>query len=72
LSAAFLLGGRLNWLLILHTGTVLPPKAPYDARAAALAAGIPETVPLQIVNRYAKSSLVARQPFETLLSTPVY
>lgn len=33
-------------------GTVLPPKAPYDARAAALAAGIPDTVPLQIINRY--------------------
>ncbi|GAA5967679.1 hypothetical protein JCM8115_006897 [Rhodotorula mucilaginosa] len=43
----------------ISVGTVLPPKAPYDARAAALAAGIPETVPLQIVNRFCSSGLMA-------------
>ncbi|GAA5934183.1 thiolase family protein [Sporobolomyces koalae] len=42
-------------------GTVLPPKAPYDARAAALAAGIPETTPLQIINRFCSSGLMAVQ-----------
>ncbi|GAA6005306.1 hypothetical protein JCM11491_002652 [Sporobolomyces phaffii] len=42
-------------------GTVLPPKAPYDARAAALAAGIPDTVPLQIINRFCSSGLMAVQ-----------
>lgn len=31
-------------------GTVLPVRAPYEARAAALAAGIPETTPLQTIN----------------------
>lgn len=40
-------------------GTVLPPKAPYDARASALAAGIPETVPIQIINRFCSSGLMA-------------
>ncbi|BGP54159.1 hypothetical protein JCM8202v2_001736 [Rhodotorula sphaerocarpa] len=43
----------------ISVGTVLPPKAPYDARAAALAAGIPETTPLQIVNRFCSSGLMA-------------
>ncbi|GAA6031753.1 hypothetical protein JCM8097_001971 [Rhodosporidiobolus ruineniae] len=43
----------------ITVGTVLPPKAPYDARAAALAAGIPETVPLQIINRFCSSGLMA-------------
>ncbi|SGY48111.1 BQ5605_C001g00614 [Microbotryum silenes-dioicae] len=32
-------------------GTVLPPKAPYDARASALAAGFPETTSVQVINR---------------------
>ncbi|GAA5925585.1 hypothetical protein JCM3775_001448 [Rhodotorula graminis] len=43
----------------ITVGTVLPPKAPYDARAAALAAGIPDTVPLQIINRFCSSGLMA-------------
>ncbi|GAA6002285.1 uncharacterized protein JCM10292_006582 [Rhodotorula paludigena] len=43
----------------ITVGTVLPPKAPYDARASALAAGIPETVPLQIINRFCSSGLMA-------------
>ncbi|BGP46789.1 hypothetical protein JCM10450v2_002637 [Rhodotorula kratochvilovae] len=34
-------------------------RAPYDARAAALASGIPETVPLQIINRFCSSGLTA-------------
>lgn len=33
-------------------GTVLPTRAPYEARAAAIAAGIPVTTPLQVINRY--------------------
>ncbi|CCA67700.1 probable POT1-acetyl-CoA C-acyltransferase, peroxisomal [Serendipita indica DSM 11827] len=40
-------------------GTVLPPRAPYEARAAALAAGIPETTPLQTINRFCSSGLMA-------------
>jgi len=40
-------------------GTVLDPKAPYAARAAALAAGIPESVPLQTINRFCSSGLMA-------------
>ncbi|KAK4058325.1 hypothetical protein OIO90_000482 [Microbotryomycetes sp. JL221] len=40
-------------------GMVLPPKAPYDARASALAAGFPDTVPLQVVNRFCSSGLMA-------------
>lgn len=33
------------------TGMVLPPKAPYDARASAIAAGFPDSVPVQVINR---------------------
>jgi acetyl-CoA acyltransferase 1 len=40
-------------------GTVLPVRAPYEARAAALAAGIPETTPLQTINRLCSSGLMA-------------
>ena len=40
-------------------GTVLPPRAPYEARAAALAAGLPETVPVQTINRLCSSGLMA-------------
>ncbi|KAF8642007.1 hypothetical protein AX16_009729 [Volvariella volvacea WC 439] len=40
-------------------GTVLTPDAPYHARAAALAAGFPESVPVQIVNRFCSSGLMA-------------
>ena len=40
-------------------GTVLDPKAPYAARAAALVAGIPESVPVQSVNRFCSSGLMA-------------
>jgi len=40
-------------------GTVLDPKATYAARAAALAAGIPESVPLQTINRFCSSGLMA-------------
>lgn len=38
---------------------MLPVGAPYEARAAALAAGIPETTPLQVVNRFCSSGLMA-------------
>ena len=40
-------------------GTVLDPKASYAARAAALAAGIPECVPVQTINRFCSSGLMA-------------
>ncbi|TFY82799.1 hypothetical protein EWM64_g1213 [Hericium alpestre] len=40
-------------------GTVLPPGATYEARTAALAAGIPESVPVQTVNRFCSSGLMA-------------
>ncbi|KAJ8083820.1 hypothetical protein AAF712_000738 [Marasmius tenuissimus] len=40
-------------------GIVLSPNAMYQARAAALAAGIPDTVPIQSVNRFCSSGLMA-------------
>ena len=40
-------------------GTVLTSGAPYQARNAALAAGIPDTVPLQTINRWCSSGLMA-------------
>ncbi|KAI8990477.1 3-ketoacyl-CoA thiolase [Trametes punicea] len=43
----------------ITVGTVLTEGAPYQARYAALAAGIPDTVPLQTVNRWCSSGLMA-------------
>ncbi|KAH9082222.1 thiolase [Lactarius deliciosus] len=40
-------------------GTVLPKGPTYEARSAALAAGIPESVPVQTINRFCSSGLVA-------------
>ena len=40
-------------------GTVLPNGAPYEARSAALAAGIPQTTPVQVINRFCSSGLMA-------------
>ncbi|KAK2461634.1 hypothetical protein APHAL10511_006097 [Amanita phalloides] len=40
-------------------GTVLTSDAMYHARAAALAAGFPETVPVQTINRFCSSGLMA-------------
>ncbi|KAH8982618.1 thiolase [Lactarius akahatsu] len=40
-------------------GTVLPKGSTYEARSAALAAGIPESVPIQTINRFCSSGLVA-------------
>ncbi|KDQ14430.1 hypothetical protein BOTBODRAFT_66037 [Botryobasidium botryosum FD-172 SS1] len=40
-------------------GTVLPRGPTYEARAAALAAGIPETTPVQTINRFCSSGLMA-------------
>ncbi|KAN0136126.1 Thiolase, N-terminal domain containing protein [Lactarius tabidus] len=40
-------------------GTVLPKGPVYEARTAALAAGIPESVPIQTINRFCASGLVA-------------
>ncbi|KAH9942932.1 3-ketoacyl-CoA thiolase [Amylocystis lapponica] len=43
----------------ITVGTVLTPGGPYVARAAAIAAGIPESVPCQTVNRFCSSGLMA-------------
>ncbi|KAI0347814.1 thiolase [Trametopsis cervina] len=43
----------------IAVGTVLPKKPMYEARAASLAAGIPEHVPVQVVNRFCSSGLMA-------------
>ncbi|KAF8745133.1 hypothetical protein AX14_010593 [Amanita brunnescens Koide BX004] len=40
-------------------GTVLTPDPVYHARAAALAAGFPDTVPVQVINRFCSSGLMA-------------
>ncbi|KAF7320127.1 hypothetical protein MKEN_00797100 [Mycena kentingensis (nom. inval.)] len=40
-------------------GTVLTPGACYQARSAALAAGIPVSVPIQTINRFCSSGLMA-------------
>ena len=40
-------------------GTVLTPDAMYPARSAALAAGFPESVPVQVINRFCASGLMA-------------
>ncbi|KAH9969095.1 thiolase [Russula dissimulans] len=40
-------------------GTVLAKGPTYEARAAALAAGIPESVPVQTLNRFCSSGLMA-------------
>jgi len=40
-------------------GTVLPKSAGYEARAAALAAGFPDTTPTQVINRFCSSGLMA-------------
>jgi acetyl-CoA acyltransferase 1 len=40
-------------------GTVLAKGPTYEARTAALAAGIPESVPIQTVNRFCSSGLMA-------------
>ncbi|KAF8519128.1 thiolase [Hysterangium stoloniferum] len=43
----------------ITVGTVLPSGAAYEARAAAIAAGIPVTTPVQVVNRFCSSGLMA-------------
>ncbi|KAJ7783609.1 Thiolase, N-terminal domain-containing protein [Mycena maculata] len=40
-------------------GTVLTPDATYHARGAALTAGFPDTVPVQTMNRFCSSGLMA-------------
>ncbi|THH10155.1 hypothetical protein EW145_g1517 [Phellinidium pouzarii] len=40
-------------------GNVLTPAPTYEARAAALAAGIPEATPIQVINRFCSSGLMA-------------
>ncbi|KAJ6574947.1 3-ketoacyl-CoA thiolase [Mycena capillaripes] len=39
-------------------GTVLTPDANYHARAAALAAGFPDSVPIQTINRFCSSGIL--------------
>ncbi|KAI0785064.1 thiolase [Abortiporus biennis] len=43
----------------ITVGSVLSPTAAYQARAAALAAGIPENVPIQVINRFCSSGLMS-------------
>ena len=43
----------------IAVGTVLTPDSMYPARTAALAAGFPETVPVQTLNRFCSSGLMA-------------
>ncbi|KIP12054.1 hypothetical protein PHLGIDRAFT_27649 [Phlebiopsis gigantea 11061_1 CR5-6] len=43
----------------ITVGTVLTPNGAYEARAAAMAAGIPETTPVQVINRWCSSGLMA-------------
>ncbi|KZT02416.1 thiolase [Laetiporus sulphureus 93-53] len=43
----------------ITVGTVLAPGATYEARAAALAAGFPESVPVVTINRFCSSGLMA-------------
>ncbi|TFK36870.1 Thiolase, N-terminal domain-containing protein [Crucibulum laeve] len=40
-------------------GTVLTPDATYHARAAAIAAGFPDSVPVQTINRFCSSGLMS-------------
>jgi acetyl-CoA acyltransferase 1 len=44
---------------MLWSGTCHPPSPLYVSRAAALAAGIPASVPIQTVNRLCSSGLMA-------------
>ena len=43
----------------ITVGTVLTANGAYEARAAALAAGFPDTVPVQVINRWCSSGLMA-------------
>jgi len=43
----------------ITVGTVLSPAATYEARCAALVAGIPDSVPIQTLNRFCSSGLMA-------------
>jgi len=43
----------------LIAGTCHPPSPAYEVRAAALAAGFPETTPVQAINRLCSSGLMA-------------
>lgn len=52
---------KINPSLIqdITVGTVLAPGAAYEARGAAIAAGIPVTTPVQVINRFCSSGLMA-------------
>jgi acetyl-CoA acyltransferase 1 len=52
---------RINPALVgdICVGTVLTPDSVYHARGAALAAGYPESVPVQSINRFCSSGLMA-------------
>jgi len=43
----------------ITVGNVLSPKATFEARAAAITAGIPQEVPLSVCNRFCSSGLLA-------------
>ncbi|KAH9982341.1 thiolase [Lactifluus volemus] len=53
--------GKVNPEIIedICVGTVLAKGPTYEARTAALAAGIPESVPIQTLNRFCSSGLMA-------------
>ena len=40
-------------------GNVLTPAPTFEARAAALAAGLPDSTPVQVINRFCSSGLMA-------------
>jgi acetyl-CoA acyltransferase 1 len=44
---------------------VLPQGPVYEARGAALAAGIPDTTPVQVINRFCSSGLMAVNTIST-------
>ena len=46
-------------------GNVLTPSQTYEARSAALAAGIPETTPVQSISRFCSSGLMAVNAIST-------
>ncbi|KAG8899318.1 hypothetical protein FRB99_006780, partial [Tulasnella sp. 403] len=53
------LGFDVNEIQDIAVGTCLSPAPVYEARAAALAAGYPQEIPVQTINRLCSSGLMA-------------
>ncbi|KAG8953510.1 hypothetical protein FRC04_002352 [Tulasnella sp. 424] len=53
------LGFDVNEIQDIAVGTCHPPSPVYEARAAALAAGYPQEIPVQAINRLCSSGLMA-------------